>query len=108
MVSSDAPAPNPVPHDFVDAEFSVAGMKTPADEQALSSALGGLDGIENLRISPGKVAVEYDPLLITKVKLCEAINGAGYRVAEVESGLASPISDALHEEIRPEPPMHDT
>jgi copper chaperone CopZ len=107
-VPSDTPSPAPAPHDFVDAEFSIAGMKTPSDEQALSSALSGLDGIVNLRISSGLVAVEYDPLLVTKVKLCEAITGAGYRVEEVESGLASPISDALHEENHIELPMDYT
>ena len=95
---SDASAPNPVPHDFVDAEFSVAGLETPSAEKALESVLSGLDGIENLRISAGKVVVEYDPVRITKARISEAINGAGFRVAEVESGLASPIADALHEE----------
>ena len=94
----NAPVPAPVPHDFIDAEISVAGLETPADEQALSSALSGLDGVEKLRISRGKVAVEYDPLRVTKAKLGEAVRGAGFRVVGVESGLASPISDALHEE----------
>jgi hypothetical protein len=59
--------------------------------------LSGLDGIVNLRISSGNVAVEYDPVRITKAQLSEAINRAGFRVTELESGLASPISDALHE-----------
>ena len=94
----DAPVPDPVPHEFIDAEISVEGLETPADEQALNAALSGLDGIENLRISRGMVVVEYDPLRITKVKLGEAISRAGFRVTDVESGLASPISDALHEE----------
>lgn len=94
----DSTGPSSVPHEYVDAEISVAGLETPADEQALNAALNELDGIENLRISPGKVAVEYDPLLITKIKIGEAISKAGFRVVEVESGLASPISDALHED----------
>jgi len=98
VMTSDVPAPSPVPHDYIDAEFSVPGLKTPADEQKLNSILSGLDGIENLRISSGKVAVEYDPLRITKAQLSEAIGNAGFPVEEVESGLASPISDALHEE----------
>lgn len=93
----DSTASGSVPHEFVDAEISVAGLETPADEQTLNAALNELDGIENLRISPGKVAVEYDPLLITKIKIGEVISKAGFRVVEVESGLASPISDALHD-----------
>jgi hypothetical protein len=95
-MSSDQPVPDTTPHDYIDAEITVAGLETPADEQALSSVLSGLDGIKNLRISDGKVAVEYDPVRINKHRLGEAIKGAGFRVREVESGLASPISDALH------------
>jgi copper chaperone CopZ len=95
---SDATAPDSVPHEYVDAEISVIGLETPADEQTLNSVLSKLDGIQNLRIERGLVAVEYDPLQITKVKISEAIGGAGFRVAEVESGLASPISDALRPE----------
>jgi copper chaperone CopZ len=97
-MSADAPAPDSVPHDFIDAEISVAGLETPADEQTLTTALSGLDGIESLRISTGNVAVEYDPVRINKARISEAINGAGFRVVEVESGFASPISDAVHEE----------
>jgi copper chaperone CopZ len=92
---SDPTNPDTMPHEYVDAEISVAGLETPSDEQALHSALDGLDGIKTLRISRGLVAVEYDPLQITKARLSEAITRAGFRVAEVESGLASPISDAL-------------
>jgi copper chaperone CopZ len=97
-MSSDLPDPGTVPHNFVDAEISVAGLETPADEQALNSVLSGLDGIKNLNISVGNVAVEYDPVRITKRQISEAIKGAGFDVREVESGLASPISDALHKE----------
>jgi copper chaperone CopZ len=95
---SDATTSDSIPHEFIDAEISVAGLETPADEQALNSALAELDGVESLRISPGKVAIEYDPLRVTKIKISEAIGKAGFRVVEVESGLASPISDALHTE----------
>ena len=98
MASSDTPAPDQVPHEFIDAEFAVAGLETPADEQTLSSAVSGLDGIQSLNISRGKVAVEYDPIRITKAQLSEVISRAGFRVADVESGPASSIADALHNE----------
>ena len=98
MPSPEAPAPDPVPHDFIDAEISVAGLETPADEQGLNSALSGLEGIQTLTISGGKVAVEYDPVRITKAQLSEVIGRAGFRVVEVESGPASSIADALHKE----------
>ncbi|MDQ3625441.1 MAG: hypothetical protein M3463_23700, partial [Verrucomicrobiota bacterium] len=98
MLSPDAPTPDSVPHDFIDVEICVSGLETPADEQKLHSALSGMEGIQNLSISGGKVAVEYDPVRITKAQLSEAIISAGFRVAEVESGPASPISDALHQD----------
>ena len=100
MAPSDTPAPDPVPHEFIDAEMSVAGLETPADEQTLSSALSRLDGIQSLHISRGKVAVEYDPIRITKAQLSEVISRAGFRVAEAESGPASSIADALHNEMQ--------
>jgi hypothetical protein len=98
MQSFDAPATDSTPHEFIDAEIAVAGLETPADEQALSSALSGLDGIRSLSIAGGKIAVEYDPVRITKAQLGEVIARAGYRVGEVESAPASSISDALHKE----------
>jgi copper chaperone CopZ len=96
MTPAEAPTPDPVPHEFIDAEISVAGLETPADEQTLTSALSGLDGIQTLNISKGKVAVEYDPICVTKAQLSEVISRAGFRVAEVESGRASSIADAVH------------
>ncbi|HZJ15532.1 MAG TPA: heavy-metal-associated domain-containing protein [Chthoniobacteraceae bacterium] len=98
MALPDTPASDQVPHEFIDAEFSVAGLETPADEQTISSALSGLDGIQSLKISRGKVVVEYDPIRITKAQLSEVIIRAGFRIAEVESGPASAIADALHNE----------
>ena len=96
MASPEMPAPNQLPHEFIDAEISITGLETPADEQALHSALSGLDGIQTLHISRGKVAVEYDPMQVTKAQLSEVISRAGFRVAEVESRPASSIADALH------------
>ena len=94
---SSAPG-DAIPHDYIDAEISVAGLQSPADEQKLTDALGALDGLQKLSVAAGKVAVEYDPLRITKAQLTEAIARAGFRVAEVESAPASAISDALHHE----------
>jgi copper chaperone CopZ len=98
VLPSDAPTPDPVPHDFIDAEFSVAGLNGPADEQTLSAALNALDGIESRSISGGKVAIEYDPVQITKAQLTAAITNAGFRVGDVESGPASSIGDALRKD----------
>ncbi len=98
MPSPDADAPDSIPHEYIAAEISVAGLETPADEQTLNAALSGLEGVKNLSISGGKIAVEYEPVRITKAQLGEAIARAGFRVADVESAPASSISDALHKE----------
>jgi hypothetical protein len=90
------PAPDPTPHEFIDAEMAVDGIETPADEKALTAALNVLSGIRNLTIAGGKVSVEYDPVEITKAHLREVITRSGYRVVDVESGPASTLTDALH------------
>ena len=92
------PPDDPTPHEFIDAEMSVDGIETPADEKALNTALSGLAGIRNLTIAEGKISVEYDPVEITKARLTEVITRSGYRIADVVTAPASPISDALHPE----------
>jgi len=98
MAVSDGPAPDSIPREYIDAEIVVDGLKSPADEQALNAALSGLEGLQSLSISGGKISVEYDPVQITKAQIGEVIARAGYRVGEVESAPASAISDALHPE----------
>jgi hypothetical protein len=85
-----------IPHEYIDAEIAVLGIEGPADERTLSEALGKLEGIRDFSISDGKVLLEYEPVLVTKVEISEAIVRAGFRVAEVETGQASTITDALH------------
>src|SRR5437762_4072613 len=96
MSAPDSAAESSVPHEFIDAEISVEGLRTPADENVLNSALSGLEGIQRLAVSHGTVSVEYEPVLITKAQLGERIERAGYHVTGVESGSASPMTDALH------------
>jgi hypothetical protein len=96
MTPSNASTGDSTPHEFIDAEMSVDGIQNPSDEKSLSTAFTGLAGIRNFTIARGKISVEYDPVEITREQLSEAIVRAGYRVADVESGPASAISDALH------------
>jgi copper chaperone CopZ len=96
------PSPDQTPHEYIDAEISIPDLKTAADEKVLNSALSGLDGIISLRVSEGNIAVEYDPIRITKAEIGEIISKAGFRVAGVETGLASPFSDALYDESKDE------
>ena len=86
------------PIELVDAEFHLGGLNTPADEQAVSSLLNGMEGVRSLTISEGKVFAEYDPLSVTKAEMSEALEKAGYQIMEVECGRASPISNEVLEE----------
>jgi copper chaperone CopZ len=98
MKPPDASPPDSTPHELIDAEMVVDGIKTPADEKALSTALSSLAGIRDLTIAEGKVSVEYDPVEVSKARLTEVITRSGYRVVDVESAPASALSDALHPE----------
>ena len=89
-------ADDSIPHEYIDAEISVAGIDGPADERTLGEALGKLEGIRDFSLSEGKLDLEYEPVLVTKAEIEEAIARAGFRVAEVETGQASAITDALH------------
>jgi hypothetical protein len=67
-LSPDAPDTVATRHEFIDAEIAVSGLETPADDQALGSALSGLDDLQRLSIAGGKIVVEYDPVRITKAE----------------------------------------
>ena len=82
-------------HEYVDAEVAVDALETPGQEKALYAALQRLPGVQNVSIAGGKVAVRYEPVRITKERLIDVIQGAGFRIAEIESGPASPLTDAF-------------
>jgi copper chaperone CopZ len=98
MSDADASSADPL-HEWIDVEMTIAGLSSPADEQALSKAVGELPGIKTFTVSAGKLAVEYEPVTITKARIHEAIERAGFRIADEESGSASPIADALHHDV---------
>jgi len=82
-------------HEYIDAEVAVDALETPGQEKALYAALQRLPGVENMSIADGKVALRYEPVRITKAKLIQAIQGAGFRTNEVELGSASPLTDVF-------------
>ena len=85
-------------HEYVDAEFSVAGLESPSREKALRDRLQKLPGLENLSISHGKVTAHYEPVLLSKKQLEEAIQGAGFQISEMHATPSSPLADAFAEE----------
>jgi hypothetical protein len=90
--------PDAALHEFIDAEISVEGLKSPGDEQTLLSALTGQEGVKRAELSGRKLLVEYEPVRIVKARILELVTAAGFRVIEVESAQASPVIDALHEQ----------
>ena len=82
-------------HEYVDAEVAVDGLENPGQEKRLYTALQPLPGVQSVSIAGGKVAVHYEPVRITKAQLIEAIQGAGFRIAEVELGFTSPVTDSF-------------
>ena len=87
--------------EYVDVEFTVEGLKSPAEEKALSDVLEKLSGVDKFSIRRGNMIVHYDPVFLSRKQLEEAIQGAGFRVSEGSAAVSSPLTDALTEENKP-------
>lgn len=81
--------------EFMDAEFVVGQATSPADEEKLRSALGPMPGIVDLTIAHGRVDVRYDPMSVTKKEIAQRIEAAGYRISDVQTAPASPVTDMI-------------
>jgi hypothetical protein len=88
-------------HEFVDAQFTLAGLGSPNREKALRDALDELPGLESLSISHGKMMVHYEPVLLSRKQLEEAIQRAGFQISETHATASSPVTDAFAEENKP-------
>ena len=88
-------------HEYVDAEFTVEGLESPSREKALRDALEKLPGLESLSMSHGKVMAHYEPVLLSKKQLADAIQRAGFEISETHSTASSPLADAFAEENKP-------
>ena len=88
-------------HEYVDAEFTVTGLESPSREKGLRDALEKLPGLENLNISHGKVTAHYEPVLLSRSQLEEAIRRAGFQISETHAAASSPVTDAFAEENKP-------
>ena len=85
-------------HEFVDADFTVVGLESPSQEKALQDALKAVPGMESLSIFHGKVMVHYEPVLLSRKQLEEAIQRAGFQISETEATASSPLTEAFTEE----------
>jgi copper chaperone CopZ len=95
MRPPDEPSSESFPQELVEAEFTVAGLDTPAEEKAIYTAFDQTKGVKSVDVSKGKITVEYDPIEVTKAELGETIGKAGFRITDVESGRESVISNEL-------------
>ncbi|PYJ88421.1 MAG: hypothetical protein DME70_04080, partial [Verrucomicrobia bacterium] len=84
--------------EYVDAEFTVGGLNSPAEEKALSDVLEKLSGLDKFSIRRGNLMVHYDPVFLSRKQLEEAIQGAGFRTSKGRAAASSPLTDALTEE----------
>jgi hypothetical protein len=84
-------------HEYVDAEFTVAGLESPGREKELCDALEKLPGLANLSISHGRVMAHYEPVLLSRKYLEEAIQRAGFQISETHAAASSPVTDAFAE-----------
>ena len=87
-------------HEYVDAEFTIEGLDSPSREKALHDALEKLPGLERLSILHGKAVAHYEPVLLSRKQLEEAIQRAGFRIAEAKTTPSSPLTDALEQKLQ--------
>jgi hypothetical protein len=88
-------------HEYVDAEFTVAGLESPSREKELREALEKLPGLKNVSIFHGRLMAHYEPALISRNHLEEAIQGAGFQISETHATDSSPMTDAFAEKNKP-------
>jgi hypothetical protein len=88
-------------HEYVDAEFTLAGLESPSREKALRDALEKIPGLKSLSIYHGKVMAHYEPVLLSRKHLEEAIQSAGFQISEAHATDSSPMTDAFAEENKP-------
>jgi hypothetical protein len=88
-------------HEYVDAEFSVAGLESPNREKGLRDVLTKLPGLESVSIAHGRVMAHYEPVLLSRKQLEESIQRAGFQISETHATASSPVTDAFAEENKP-------
>jgi hypothetical protein len=88
-------------HEYVDAEFTVAGLESPSDEKGLREALDKVPGLESHSISHGRLMTHYEPVLLSQKQLEETIQRAGFQISETHATASSPVTDAFVEKNKP-------
>ncbi|MEF8917140.1 MAG: copper ion binding protein, partial [Candidatus Bipolaricaulota bacterium] len=71
-------------------DLDIEGMTCASCAQAVEKGLADLEGTEdvNVNIATDKASLAYDPEEVSKNDMAEAVEKAGYRLAEGEEGKA--------------------
>jgi len=76
------------------ARIESEGVGSPGHEKAITDALNGVDGVQEVSIENGAIHVTYDPLQTTEKKIEESIRASGNSVtsATTDSETRAPIT----------------
>jgi copper chaperone len=75
-------------------ELKIAGMSCGHCVNAVREGLEGLDGVDVQHVEIGSASVTYDPARSTPALIESAIEEAGYQLATVQLGRATPRSES--------------
>ena len=93
--SEQSKSQTPELQEFVDTELAVEGLNSPVKEERLRQAVAAIPGVSDATLYGGMLALQYDPVSTTKVKICDALTEAGFEVSVLRSAPASPVTDAI-------------
>ena len=82
-------------HEYIDAEMTVAGLETPAQQTTLRELLSKMQGVQSVSIFGGKLAINYEPVFVSEKQLAAAVRGAGFQVSDEHLTPSSAMTDAF-------------
>lgn len=79
--------------DFIEVEIEAAEMDSPTAEMEIRAVIENLPGLQEFTLAKGKLAVRYDPTLVTKKQITDAIASAGHPARHIEAGRTEGHAD---------------
>jgi copper chaperone CopZ len=73
------------------ARIESEGLGSPTREKAITDALNGIDGVQEVSIENGAIDVTYDPLQTSEKKIEESIRASGNSVKSVTTDREAPV-----------------
>ncbi len=75
------------------ARIEIEELGDPARQREITDAVGGLDGVIEVKIENGALHVSYDPLATTEKKIEQAIRSTGNTVKAAATDTKTPHPD---------------